>query len=57
MFSRQQLLDYIQNQEETDISYVKVGNGGQHLIVSFGHNGHTGFAQKNESCRFNAYTK
>lgn len=32
-------IKYIEQQEATDISYVKVGNNSKNLIVSFGHNG------------------
>ena len=46
MQKEEEVLNYIQQQEETDISYVKVGKTSKHLVVSFGHNGHTGFAQK-----------
>ena len=37
---------YINEQETTDISYVKVGSGNKKLIVSFGSNGHDGFERK-----------
>ena len=37
---------YIEEQETTDISYVKIENNNKKLIVSFGHNHHTGFARK-----------
>lgn len=46
MKSKEDALKYIQQQEETDISFVKVGETSKHLVVSFGHNGHDGFAQK-----------
>jgi hypothetical protein len=37
---------YIEEQEATDISYVKIGDNNKNLIVSFGSNGHDGFERK-----------
>ena len=37
---------YIKEQEATNISYVKVGDANQNLIVSFAGNAHSGFARK-----------
>lgn len=37
---------YIQEQEATEISYVKVGDNRKNLIVSFASNGHDGFERK-----------
>lgn len=37
---------YIETQEATEISYVKVGNNNKNLIVSFAGNAHEGFARK-----------
>ena len=39
-------IEYIQEQESTNISYAKVGSSSKKLIVSFSHNGHAGFARK-----------
>lgn len=39
-------MQYINEQEATDISYVKVGSGNKKLIVSFASNGHDGFERK-----------
>ena len=39
-------IEYVQEQESTNISYAKVGSNSKKLIVSFGHNGHDGFARK-----------
>ena len=39
-------LNYIEQQEATDISYVKVGNNSKNLIVSFASNAHEGFERK-----------
>ncbi len=40
------LLNYIEQQEATDISYVKIGNASKNLIVSFAGNRHHGFERK-----------
>jgi hypothetical protein len=37
---------YIETQEATNISYVKIGDNNKNLIVSFGSNGHDGFERK-----------
>ena len=37
---------YIEEQEATEISYVKVGDNNKNLIVSFAGNGHDGFERK-----------
>jgi len=37
---------YIEEQEATNISYVKIGNNSKNLIVSFASNNHNGFEQK-----------
>ena len=37
---------YIEEQEATEISYVKVGDNSKNLIVSFAGNGHEGFMRK-----------
>lgn len=37
---------YIEQQEATKISYVKIGNNSKNLIVVFSGNGHTGFSRK-----------
>lgn len=37
---------YIEEQEATEISYVKIGNNSKNLIVSFASNGHGGFERK-----------
>ncbi len=39
-------MKYIEAQEATKISYVKVGDDSQNLIVSFASNAHEGFARK-----------
>ena len=39
-------MQYINEQEATDISYVKVGSGNKKLIVSFASNQHHGFERK-----------
>lgn len=39
-------MQYINEQETTDISYVKVGDDNKKLIVSFASNGHDGFERK-----------
>jgi len=39
-------IKYIEQQEATDISYVKVGDTARNLVVSFGHIVHGGFASK-----------
>lgn len=39
-------MQYIEEQEATKISYVKVGNNNKKLIVSFASNRHDGFEQK-----------
>lgn len=39
-------IEYIHAQESTNISYAKLGNSAKKLVVSFGHNGHDGFARK-----------
>ena len=39
-------MKYIEEQEATDISYVKIGDNSKNLIVSFASNGHTGFDRK-----------
>jgi hypothetical protein len=39
-------IEYINKQEATDISYVRVGDASCNLVVSFSSNGHTGFERK-----------
>ena len=39
-------IKYIEKQESTEISFVKVGNASCNLVVSFSSNGHTGFERK-----------
>ena len=39
-------MEYIEEQEATNISYVKIGNNSKNLIVSFAGNAHEGFARK-----------
>lgn len=39
-------MQYIETQEATKISYVKVGDNSKNLIVSFASNNHTGFERK-----------
>ena len=39
-------IQYIEQQEATEISYVKIGNGNKKLIVTFGSNQHDGFDRK-----------
>ena len=39
-------IKYIEKQESTDISYVRVGDTSCNLVVSFSSNGHTGFERK-----------
>jgi len=39
-------MQYINEQEATNISYVKIGNNSKNLIVSFAGNLHNGFARK-----------
>ena len=46
MNTEHEAFEYTEQQEATDISYVKVGNGSQNLIVSFASNEHRGFERK-----------
>ena len=39
-------MQYIETQEATDISYVKIGNNSKNLIVCFAGNAHKGFERK-----------
>ena len=39
-------MKYIEAQEATDISYVKIGNSAKNLVVSFASNHHDGFERK-----------
>ena len=39
-------MQYIETQEATEISYVKIGDNNKKLVVSFASNAHTGFEQK-----------
>ena len=39
-------MKYIEQQETTEISYVKIGNNNKKLIVTFGSNAHDGFERK-----------
>ena len=39
-------MQYIETQEATNISYVKIGNGNKKLVVNFASNSHDGFEQK-----------
>ena len=39
-------MKYIETQEATNISYVKIGNNSKNLIVTFASNNHTGFERK-----------
>ena len=46
MVNYENAIAYIEKQETTDISYVKIGNNNKNLIVSFAGNAHEGFARK-----------
>mgnify|MGYP000400607273 FL=1 len=39
-------IQYIETQEASDISYVKIENNNKKLIVSFASNSHDGFERK-----------
>ena len=46
MVNYENAMKYIEQQEATNISYVKIGNNNKQLIVSFASNAHTGFERK-----------
>lgn len=46
MVNYENAIAYIEKQEATNISYVKIGNNSKNLIVSFSGNSHDGFARK-----------
>ena len=46
MVNYENAMQYINEQETTDISYVKIGNNNKKLIVSFASNQHDGFERK-----------
>tara|TARA_B100001057_G_scaffold496959_1_gene599827 strand:- start:18 stop:1037 length:1020 start_codon:yes stop_codon:yes gene_type:complete len=46
MVNYEDAMKYIEEQEATDISYVKIGDNSKNLIVSFASNSHTGFDKK-----------
>ena len=46
MVNYEDAMKYIEQQETTDISYVKIGNNNKKLIVNFASNQHDGFERK-----------
>lgn len=54
MGSLSEMIHCIEDQESTDISYVKIGKGNKRLIVEFASNSHDGFEKKSSLMKLKA---